>query len=72
MMAVNWTTWKGEEAWDGKSYEEYERSQGNIIYTTSPNNEYVQALIKNGFNIEWPYNDFYSDGLRFATYNEFS
>ena len=77
-MAVNWTTWKDKdgqvsEAWDGKSYEEWEKKNNpnRRIYKCS--GEYVDMLIKEGYE---PNNlslsDFYSDGLRFATTNDFS
>lgn len=71
-MAVNWTTWQGKEAWDGKSYQKWEESQGNSPWHSNGNDSYIQALRKCGFNIEWPYTDFYSDGLRFSTNTDFS
>lgn len=74
-MALNWTTWtengKEEEAWDSKSYQEWEESQGNHPYIMSPNSEQVKTLKEAGYNVEWPYSDFYSDGLRFSTSTNF-
>lgn len=77
-MAVNWITWtdhntgKEKEAWDGKSYELWEQEQNpsrkNLNYRT----EYCDFLTDLGYNIEWPYTDFYSDGLRFSTNTSFS
>lgn len=78
-MAINWGTWinhetgEEKEAWDGKSYELYEQSKGHYSrFLPKETDPYIQALISNGFNVNWPYTDFYSDGLRFATNNEFS
>lgn len=70
--ALEWTTWRGKEAWDAKSYHEYEEAKGNRLWIPSGNDEYTRALRAEGFEVNWPYSDFYSDGLRFATYNEFS
>lgn len=78
-MAINWVTCinrdtgKEEEAWDGKSYENWEISQGNHSrYLPRDCDQNIQLLVQNGFKVEWPYTDFYSDGLRFSTSNEFS
>lgn len=77
-MAINWTTWinrktgEEKEAWDGKSYELWEQTQNPNRYTFTYNSEYCGFLRGLGYNIEWPYTDFYSDGLRFSTSTEFS
>ena len=70
--ALEWTTWKGEEAFDSKSYAEWEQSQGHYPFISTKDTEYIRLLTEEGFNVEWPYNDFYSDGLRFSTSVEFS
>lgn len=76
-MALNWVTWtdhetgKEKEAWDGKSYELYEQSRG-VYNRYLGKNDYIYFLESLGYNIEWPYTDFYSDGLRFSTNNNFS
>ena len=71
-MAVNWTTWKGEEAWDSKTYAEWERSK-NPNYREYPSSgAYIDLLKSEGFEmISTSNHDFYSDGLRFATNTEF-
>lgn len=33
--------------------------------------DHVKFLISQGYKVEWPYTDFYSDGLRFSTSNDF-
>ena len=71
-MALEWTVWGDKEAWDSKSYAEWEQSQGQYPYASNDNSEYIKLLIQEGFKVNWPYNDFYSDGLRFSTSVEFS
>lgn len=71
-MALDWITWNGEEAWDGKSYYEWEKSKGNNPWHPSGTDGYIKGFRKSGFNIEFPYTDFYSDGLRFSTGTDFS
>ena len=70
-MALDWTTWNGKEAWDGKSYELYEKEKNPNRRCYDYRTEYCDFLIEQGFNVEWPYTDFYSDNLRFATNTEF-
>ena len=71
--AVEWTTWRGKEAWDSKSYYEYER-KGNPSYREYKcQSELIALLQDNGVSfISESQSDFYSDGLRFATTTEFS
>lgn len=70
--ALNWNTWNGEEAWDGKTYEESKgESPSQDIYHYK-DSKYIKMLTKEGFKVEWPYTDFYSDDLRFATNTDFS
>ena len=72
--ALNCTTWvkngKLVEAYDGKSYELSKESPS--IYLPKETDKDVIKLKKCGFNVEWPFTDFYSDGLRFSTSNNFS
>lgn len=71
-MALHWTTWNGEEAYDGKSYEESLRKKGKpSLYLPKETDKDVQILKKCGYKVEWPFTDFYSDELRFSTNNEF-
>lgn len=63
-MALDWGK---ENGLDGKTY----HTQDNRKYL-NPEDKYIRALSKCGYTIEFPYTDFYSDGLRFATFNEFS
>lgn len=61
----------GNEAWDGKLYEEHCKKEDPNYKSYSSYSEYCKFLSQ-WFKIEYPYNDFYSDGLRFATTTEFS
>lgn len=71
--AIEWTTWRGKEAWDSKSYYEYER-KGNPSYREYKcQSELITLLQDNGVSfISESQSDFYSEGLRFATTTEFS
>ena len=72
-MAINWTTWRDEEAWDSKTYIEYEREKNPnwVVYKCS--GDYIDMLEEQGITfISEDKSDFYSDGLRFATNTEFS
>ena len=71
-MALEWTVWNNKEAWDSKSYTEWEQSQGRYSYISAGDTEYIRLLTQEGFNVEWPYNDFYSDGLRFSISTKFN
>lgn len=71
-MAINWIDWKGKEAWDGKTYELWERENNPKHRVYSYRTQYCDFLINQGYDVQWPYTDFYSDGLRFATNTEFS
>lgn len=77
--AVNWTTWtdpktgKEREAWDGESYEEWEKENNPFRRTYDySDSEYCKFLKEQGFKINKYGTDFYSDGLRFSTSTEFS
>ncbi len=72
-MALEWTTWNNKEAFDSKSYVEWELSQNPNYREYTCNGEYVNALKFLGFKmISSSNSDFYSDGLRFATTTDFS
>ena len=76
-MAINWTTWKDKdgnvtEAWDGETYYEWELKENPNRKIYKCHGEYIDMLIKDGFVPNGISNsDFYSDGLRFATNNDF-
>ena len=62
-----------KDGWDSESYYKWEREQ----YPERKNfwnykTNYVEFLISLGYKMNEGYSDFYSDGLRFATYTEFS
>lgn len=72
-MAINWTTWREREAWDSKSYEEYELLQNSNYRPYICSGEYIDILKSKGYKMISDTNsDFYSDGLRFSTNNQFS
>lgn len=66
-MALDWTTWKGEEAWDADSYDEA-HPEPHFLWK----NEYTDFLESLGYTLSKYKSDFYSDGLRFATSTDFS
>ena len=71
--ALNWTTWNGKEAFDSKMYDEYERKKDPGYKTYKCRGDYIDLLEKEGFKFcSESKSDFYSDGLRFASNNNFS
>ena len=75
-MALNWVTWKDKdgnekEAWDGDTYAEWQRENNEKRYNYGKT-EYARFLEETGIVLNKENTDFYSDGLRFATSNEFS
>ena len=72
-MALSWGYNKDNEGWDAASYEEYERQKGRN-YTPYPiTGELTDLLKAEGYKFTSRTNsDFYSDGLRFAGYTDFS
>lgn len=71
--AINSNIWQNKEAWDSKSYEEYEKSKNPNWKTFKCTGEYVNMLVNRGYKmISETNSDFYSDGLRFATCTDFS
>ena len=64
--------WGQSDGWDAASYEEYERKHSN--YTQYPvTGELTDLLRQEGYKFtSYSNSDFYSDGLRFAGFTEFS
>lgn len=64
--------WGQSNEWDAASYEKYEREHGT--YTHYPiTGELTDLLRQEGYKFtSYSNSDFYSDGLRFAGYTEFS
>ena len=78
-MALEWTIWTdhktGEvrEAWDAASYEEWELEQNKNYKVYNMDSDLIRALEKEGIKFTSnSHSDFYSDGLRFASYTNFS
>lgn len=72
-MALDWTTWKSEEAWDSKSYDEYEKKNTPNYNPLICRSELIDLLKRDGYIMNsYTQSDFYSDGLRFSTSTEFS
>ena len=71
-MALEWGSTKEDGGWDAASYEEYERKEN--LYNSYPiTGELTDLLRQEGYEFTSSSNsDFYSDGLRFAGYIEFS
>lgn len=67
-MAINWTTWNGEEAWDSDSYYREHPEERMLII----DNELVKYLVLENYPLSKSRSDFYSDGLRWSTSNKFS
>lgn len=57
---------------DAVSYYKEQKEKDRNYHEYSCYNDYVKFLESIGYEIEFPYHDFYSDGLRFATCAEFS
>ena len=72
-MALDWVTWNNREAWDSKTYAEYEKSKNPNYREFKCHGEYIDLLKSEGFEMISDANhDFYSDGLRFSTSTDFS
>lgn len=71
-MALKWGYEKDDIGWDAASYEEYEREHNN--YTQYPvTGELTDLLRQEGYKFtSYSNSDFYSDGLRFAGFTDFS
>ena len=72
-MALLWGYEKDDEGWDGACYEAYERKT-NRNYTPYPVlGELTDLLKAEGYKFtSYTNSDFYSDGLRFAGFTDFS
>jgi len=72
-MALEWGYDKDNEGWDAVSYEAYERKQNNYYREYPITGELTDFLKSEGYEFTSCTNsDFYSDGLRFAGYTDFS
>ena len=72
-MTLSWGHERNDGGWDSASYEAYEK-QNNRNYTPYPIiGELTDLLKADGYKFTSHTNsDFYSDGLRFAGYTDFS
>lgn len=72
-MAIEWTSWNNQEAWDSKSYEAFEKSKNPSYTVYKCSSELIELIRDEGYGfISESQSDFYSDGLRFATTTSFS
>ena len=72
-MALSWGYDKDNEGWDAASYEAYERSQNKNYVSFPVTGELTDFLKSEGYEFtSWTNSDFYSDGLRFAGFIDFS
>lgn len=72
-MALDWGYNRECEGWDGASYEAHERSQNKNYREYPITGELTDFLKSEGYEFtSWTNSDFYSDGLRFAGFTEFS
>ena len=66
--ALEWTKWHGEEAYDSATYAKAHPDERHWNNDT----ELTRLLEREGFEFTTPWKyDFYSDGLRFSSSNEF-
>ena len=72
-MALSWGYGKDKEGWDAASYEAYERERNNYYREYPITGELTDFLKSEGYGFtSWTNSDFYSDGLRFAGFIDFS
>ena len=72
-MALDWGYNRECEGWDGASYEAHERSQNKNYREYPITGELTDFLKSEGYKFtSWTNSDFYSDGLRFAGFIDFS
>jgi hypothetical protein len=65
----NWKTGEIKEAYDSATYEAYTPDERHYLL----DNEYTRMLEREGFKFaSKTHSDFYSDGLRFASFTDFS
>lgn len=72
-MALSWGYDKDSEGWDAASYEAYEMQKDKKYRSYPVTGELTDFLNSEGYEFtSWTNSDFYSDGLRFAGYVNFS
>jgi hypothetical protein len=72
-MALSWGYDKDSEGWDAASYEAYEMQKDKNYRSYPVTGELTDFLNSEGYEFtSWTNSDFYSDGLRFAGYVNFS
>lgn len=72
-MALSWGYDKDNGGWDAASYEAYEREQNKNYREYPITGELTDFLKSEGYEFtSWTNSDFYSDGLRFAGFIDFS
>ena len=73
-MALEWGLDREDGGWDDKSYDEFEKKRNPTYYPfrcTDPLTKFLEQEGKVEFTSEM-HGDFYSDGLRFASFTNFS
>lgn len=72
-MALSWGYDKDNEGWDAASYEAYEVQRNSNYRSHLVTGELTDFLKREGYEFtSWTSSDFYSDGLRFAGFIDFS
>ena len=72
-MALSWGYDKDDKGWDAASYDDYEMSQNKNYRSYPITGELTDFLKSEGYKFtSWTNSDFYSDGLRFAGFIDFS
>ena len=72
-MAIEWGYDKKDKGWDAGSYEVWERKEKGNYHSYPVTGELTDLLKAEGYKfISSSNSDFYSDGLRFAGFTEFS
>lgn len=72
-MALNWGSNREGGGWDSASYEEYEKKEGKPYRIYPVTGALTDLLEAEGYKFTSSSNsDFYSDGLRFAGFTDFS
>lgn len=66
-----WKSALSRKGADAASYYKEQKKKDKNYHEYSCLNDYVRFLENIGYEIEFPYHDFYSDGLRFATSTDF-
>lgn len=72
-MALKWGYEEDEKGWDSASYDEFERRENHNYKWYPITGEFTDLLIQEGYKFTSDsHADFYSDGLRFAGFTDFS